>query len=194
MKSKLLVLAAVLSFAWPLQAAKYKIDAVHSDVSFSIKHMVVSRVTGNFSKFEGSFEYEPGDPKSWKAEATIDASSIDTNNEKRDEHLRGADFFDVEKYPKITFKSTKVSDVSGDTAKLHGILEMHGIKKEVVLDLIMGGTVKGMGGKMHAGFEASTTIDRQDFGIQYNKVLDSGGLALGNDVKITINIEGIEEK
>lgn len=192
-------LAAALSLTLLLgsslaSATEYIIDTVHSDVSFKIRHMVVSKTTGRFAKFTGSFVYDDKDAQTWSANAVIDATSIDTNNTDRDAHLRGADFFEVEKYPELTFRSTKVSDVVGNKAKLHGFLKMHGVEKLVVLDLEIGGTVKDPWGNMRAGFEASTTINRQDFGINYNKTLDAGGLALSNEVEISIRVEGIEKK
>ncbi len=172
-----------------VHAAKFVIDTVHSDVTFKIRHMVVSKVSGGFGKFSGEFNYDEKNPTAWSAAATIDAASIDTNNEKRDGHLRSQDFFDVQKFPVITFKSTGVKNVSGNKAVLEGVLMMKGVEKPVKLDLEMGGVITGMG-KTKAGFEAKGIINRKDFGITWNKVLDNGGLSLGEDVEITIHIEG----
>lgn len=188
---KLLVLSAVLAVLSPaVRADTYEIDASHSQVGFRIKHLV-GKVPGRFTKFSGTVEYAPGKPESWKVAATIDPASINTDNEKRDGHLRSEDFFDVAKYPEMSFKSTKVTGVKGETAKLHGELTMHGVTKAVVLDLEIGGTTKDPWGNTRAGFTAVGTINRKDFGIIYNKVLDNGGLMLGEEVAISLDIEAV---
>lgn len=186
-----LALAAVLFAAVPaLRAEVYVIDASHSQVGFRVRHLV-GKVPGRFTSFSGTVDYVPGKPKSWKVDATIDPASINTDNVKRDGHLKNADFFDVEKFPTMTFKSTKVTDVKGDSAKLHGDLTMHGVTKPVVLDLEVGGTTKDPWGNTRAGFSATGTIDRKDFGIVWNKALDTGGVMLGDDVAITLDIEAV---
>jgi polyisoprenoid-binding protein YceI len=184
---KILLLAAALA---PLaaSAATYELDPAHSTVGFRVKHLV-GRVPGRFTKFSGTVDYTPNKPETWKVEATIDPSSINTDNEKRDGHLKSPDFFDVAKYPEMTFKSTKVTDVKGDTAKLEGNLTMHGVTKPVVLDLEIGGTTKDPWGNEHAGFSAKGKLNRKDFGIIWNKTLDSGSLMLGEDVEIAIEAE-----
>jgi len=188
---KILVLAAVIVLAVPaLRAETYDIDASHSQVGFRIKHLV-GKVPGRFTKFSGTVDYTPGKPGSWKVDATIDPASINTDNEKRDGHLKAPDIFDVAKYPEMTFKSTKVTDVKGDTAKLHGDLTMHGVTKPVILDLEIGGTTKDPWGNTRAGFSATGTIKRKDFGIVWNKTLDAGGLMLGEDVAISLDIESV---
>jgi polyisoprenoid-binding protein YceI len=185
---KLIAVAALLSLSSALRAEVYVIDAGHSSVGFRIKHLV-AKVTGRFTKFEGTVSFEPGKPETWKAEAKIAADSINTDNEKRDAHLRAPDFFDTAKCPDISFKSTKVTDVKGDAAKLHGDLTMHCVTKPVVLDLEIGGTTKDPWGNAKAGFTATGTVNRKDFGIVWNKTLDSGGLMLGEDVAISLDIE-----
>ena len=186
---KILAFVAVLAVLAPaLRAETYEIDLAHSNVGFRIKHLV-GRVPGRFTKFSGTVSYEPGKPASWKVDAAIDPSSINTDNEKRDGHLRGADFFDVEKCKDMSFKSTKVTDVKGDSAKLHGDLTMHCVTKPVVLDLDLGGITKTAWGTVEAGFSAHGKINRKDWGIVFNKTLDSGGLMLGEEVEVTIDIE-----
>lgn len=186
---KLLILAAAFAVAAPaLHAETYEIDASHSNVGFRVKHLV-GKVPGRFTKFSGTIDYTPGKPETWKVEAVIDPASINTDNEKRDGHLRSADFFDVEKFPEMSFKSTKVTGAKGDSAKLHGLLTMHGVTKPVVLDLEIGGTVKDPWGNSKAGFSATGTVNRKDFGIVWNKTLDAGGLMLGEDVSIALEIE-----
>ena len=173
-----------------VRAETYEIDASHSQVGFRIKHLV-GKVPGRFTGFSGTIEFTPGKPESWKVEAKIDPATINTDNEKRDGHLKAADFFDVAKYPEMSFKSTKVTDAKGDTAKLHGELTMHGVTKPVVLDLEIGGTTKDPWGNTRAGFTATGKINRKDFGIVWNKTLDAGGLMLGEEVAVSLDIESV---
>ncbi|MBI4376852.1 MAG: polyisoprenoid-binding protein [Elusimicrobia bacterium] len=182
--------AVVLASASGVRAETYTIDPDHSQVAFRIRHLV-GKVSGRFSRFEGQFDYSEGKPAAWKAQATIDAASIDTNNKKRDDHLRAPDFFDAQRCPKMEFKSARVTDVNGNRAKLHGDLTMHCLTKPVALDLEAGGVGKDPWGNMRAGFTATGKIDRKDFGINWNKVLDAGGAVLGDEVEIMIEIEGI---
>ncbi len=192
---KLLVLAAVFSVLSPaLRAETYEIDSSHSQVGFRVKHLV-GKVPGRFTTFSGTIDFTPGKPESWKVEATIDPASINTDNEKRDGHLKSPDFFDVAKFPAMTFKSTKITDVKGDTAKLVGDLTMHGVTKSVVLNLEIGGTTKDPWGNAKAGFSATGTINRKDFGIVWNKTLDTGGLMLGEEIAISLDVEaGVKPK
>lgn len=184
----------VLSCNSFLHAEKYSIDPVHSEVSFTIAHMVISKVRGRFDKFSGEFSYDEKDPKSWSTNVMIEASSINTNHEMRDKDLRSSNFFDVEKFPTLTFKSTEVMNAAKNKAKLKGLLTIHGVTKPVVLDLTMGGIVKDPWGNVRAGFEALTKINRKDFGIAYNKMLETGGMIVGEEVAIEIHIEGIQQK
>lgn len=184
-------LALCVALPQILLAEPFNIDPVHSDVSFKVKHMVVSKVQGRFDKFAGNFVYDEKDPKVWKASATIETASVNTFNADRDKHLRSDAFFDCEKYPIMTFVSDKVTDVDKNKAKLHGTLTLHGSSKPVVLDLEIGGTIKGMKGETHAGFEATTMINRRDFGVAFNKALEGGGLLVGDEVEISIHVEGI---
>ena len=185
-----LVAALVLGGAWPAAATTYTIDPDHSVVSFKIRHLI-SKVAESFNTFEGSFDYVPGQPAQWRADATIQAASIDTRVEKRDNHLRSADFFEVETYPAITFKSTGVTEATEQSATLHGLLTMHGVEKPVDLDLTIHGEGKDPWGNMRSGFTATTRINRKKFGIVWNKALETGDLLLGDDVDITLEIEGI---
>ena len=184
----LLLLAGFLS-AQSARAATYTIDVDHSAVTFKIRHLV-SKVQGAFNQFEGTFDYEPGKPELWKAGAVIQAASIDTNVAARDKHLRSADFFDVEKFPTLTFKSTHVENVMETSAKLHGLLTIHGVEKPVVLDLEIHGVGKDPWGNVRAGFTATTTVNRKDFGVIWNKALETGGVLVGDEVEITIEVEG----
>ncbi|MEK7232365.1 MAG: YceI family protein [Elusimicrobiota bacterium] len=187
----IVVLTAMLAVAASsLRAEIYVIDAAHSSVGFRIKHLV-GKVPGRFTNFTGTIAFTPGKPESWKVDATIDPASINTDNEKRDSHLKTPDFFDVAKYPAISFKSTQVTGIKGETAKLHGDLTMHGVTKPVVLDLMLGGTTKDPWGNTRAGFSATGTLNRKDFAISFNRTLDAGGLLLGEDVAISLDIEAV---
>lgn len=183
---------AALVLAAPTQAAPqtYEIDPVHSRVEFTIRHMF-SKVTGNFGKFQGTIHYDPAAPLASSVNAEIDASSIDTNNDRRDGHLKSPDFFDAAKYPTLTFASTKVSPVADGKLKVEGTLTMHGIAKPVVLDAAFLGSGPGLDGVTRAGFEATTKVDRKDYGIVWNKALDQGGTLLGDEVQINLEIEAV---
>ena len=195
MRSKLKFVVPFVGLILALQisshAADYTIDPYHSSVSFRIKH-VIGKVTGHFDKFTGTFTYDAGNPVASSASASIEAASVNTGIEKRDNHLRSPDFFDVQKYPTLAFKSTGVTDVQGDKARLHGNLTMHGVTKPVVLDLDIAGTTKDpMGKGMRAGATATGTVNRLDYGIGPS----AGPMAgmVGNEVDITIEIEGVSK-
>ncbi len=192
MTTRLIAIAlTALVTAPPLvSAAEYKVDQSHTSVTFKVSHLF-SKVAGRFDEFEGKISFDPDNFAAAKVEGTIQAASINTNDEKRDKHLRAADFFNVEKYPTITFVSDKVTDVdkAKKTAKLHGTLTMHGVAKPIVLDVAYLGTAKDPWGNARGGFQATTTLDRQEFGINWNKTLDAGGYLVGNEVEIEINVE-----
>ena len=179
--------------ALPAQAVTYELDRNHSTVSFRIRHLF-AYVRGSFDRFQGQFDYEPGKPEAWKVSAAMEAASINTAVEKRDNHLRSPDFFDTEKYPTLTFTSTGVTDATAQNAKLKGLLNIHGVEKPVVLDLQIHGAGKDMAGKMRSGFTATATINRKDFGLTWNKVLEAGQLMVGEEVEITIEAEGMAKE
>lgn len=187
------VIAIALISAPYAEAATYKLDTEHTTVSFKIRHLF-SKVQGTFNDFEGSFVYEPGNPDSWSAEAVIQVGSIDTGVEGRDKHLRGKDFFGADEYPTITFKTTKVTDATDTTAKLHGDFTMRGITKPVVLDLEIHGVGSGPWGNVRSGFTATTKINRTDFGLTWNETLETGKLLVGEEVVIILEIEGIAQE
>lgn len=180
--------ALVYLFNAPLMAANYKVDTGHSQVGFKIKHLF-SKVPGRFAKYTASFDYDPAMTSTGNFVAEIDAASIDTAEPKRDEHLRGADFFDVAKHPKITFKSTKVTPKDKTNFKVAGDLTIKGVTKPVEFNFEYLGETKDPWGNLKAGFQASTKINRKDWGINWNKTLDAGGFVLGDDVEIELNIE-----
>ncbi len=191
---KIIMLAVVVMTAVPTLAATYDIDSSHSSVDFKIKHMAISNVKGNFASFSGVFDFTPGNSKNWKVEATIEIASIDTGDKERDDHLLAEDFFDAEKFPTMVFKSTGVKMEDDEEGELMGTLTMHGVTLPVTLELEVGGTVTDPWGNERAGFSASGKINRKDWGLAYGKVLESGGLMIGNEVKIYFEIEGVKKK
>jgi len=180
----------VTSSAW---AAEYEIDPSHSSVGFKVKHLAISSVPGKFAEFKGTFSFDPENVEASKADASITATSIDTGDKKRDDHLRGGDFLDTTAHPTISFKSSKVEKLSDSEFKAHGDLSIHGVTKPVVLDVTFGGAVKDPWGKERAAFVATTKINRKDFGLTWSKVLETGGLVVGDDVAITLEVEGVKK-
>ncbi|OJT27557.1 protein yceI precursor [Archangium sp. Cb G35] len=170
-------------------AAEFTIDSAHSAANFSVKHMMVSNVRGAFSKVTGTANIDEKDITKSTVEAVIDATTINTNEPKRDEHLRSADFFDTAKYPTITFKSTKV-EKAGQGLKVTGDLTMHGVTKPVVLEAEGFTTeAKDPWGNTKRGGSATTKINRKEFGLGWNSVLETGGVAVGEEVTITLDLE-----
>lgn len=196
MKSTVLTLTLAASGGLlPLaaQPVTYKIDSSHSSATFSVRHMMVSNTKGEFSKMEGTIVYDAKNLAASKVEATIDASTINTREPKRDAHLKSPDFFDVAKFPTLTFKSKKFYK-EGAQIKVKGDLTIHGVTKEVVLALD-GPTpeAKSPRGGIVIGASASTKINRKDFGLVYNAALETGGVLVGDEVSITLDIEGIRQ-
>ncbi len=183
-------IVSLLVFQAPSWAAVYSVDPDHTTVSFKIKHLF-SNVQGQFTKFEGTMEYDADKPDSWKASGQIDAASINTNVEQRDKHLRSKDFFDVEQFPKIAFAMMKVLEVSKDAAKIEGTITIHGVTKPIVLDVKIHGAGKDPWGNVRAGFTAIGKLNRKDFGLNWNQALETGGVLVGDEVEITLEIEGI---
>jgi polyisoprenoid-binding protein YceI len=178
----LLLLAAS---AW---GAEYTIDSAHSAAGFGAKHMMVTNVRGRFSNVTGKISYDPKNLAAAKVEATIDASTVDTQQAKRDAHLKSPDFFDVAKYPAITFKSTKWAKANGKL-QIIGDLTIHGVTKPVTLDVEgPAPEVKGPGG-ITIGASANTKVNRKDFGLVWNKLMDTGGAVVGDEITITLDIE-----
>jgi len=184
---------SVLAGSMPASAAEYAIDTSHSAIQFKVRHMGISSVTGHFSVFDGTLAFDSEEMKAGSVDVRIDTASIDTDDEKRDEHLRAADFFDVAEYPEMRFESTGV-EVRGDELAVSGNLTIRGVTRPVVLEAEFNGRIVDPWGNTRVGFEASTTINRTDFGLTWNKLLETGGLVVGEDVKITLTIEAIEQK
>lgn len=173
-----------------LQGATLEIDKGHSEVGFSIKHLMISNVKGKFHSYEGDLEFDTNTKTFTKFNAKIDAQSIDTGIEKRDDHLRNEDFFNVPQYPHITF-TMKSYEADGDEGKLIGDLTMHGVTKSVTLEVEFNGMVKDPWGKTKAGFTIEGKINRKDFGLNWNKALEAGGVVVGDQVKIEIELQTV---
>lgn len=167
----------------------WTIDPAHSSAQFQVKHLMISNVRGDFGKISGKVFFDGKNYSSLKAEASIDVASINTREAKRDEHLRSADFFHAEKYPTMSFKSKRVENIRGNKFTLVGDLTIRGITREIALAVEATPVVKGMGGEPRIGANATTKLNRQDFGVKWNRSLDSGGVVVGNDVQITLDLE-----
>jgi polyisoprenoid-binding protein YceI len=168
----------------------YRIDKAHSEAIFQVRHLV-TKVRGRFTDFEGTIEYNEAHPEQSSVNFTIQATSIDTAEPDRDKHLRTADFFDVDQYPTITFHSKRITRRSGDTFDVVGELTMHGVTKEIVLPVAHMGRAKDPWGGDRIGFEAETTLNRKDFGLNWNAMLEAGGFLVGDDVKVSIEIQAV---
>jgi len=184
-----LAVSAALAAAAP---ASWKVDPAHTEVGFEVRHFF-SKVHGVFHDFGGTIVFDDADPSAIKVDASVNATSVDTGNEKRDADLRSADFFEVDKYPTLTFKSTKVLRAGKSKYKVTGDLTLHGVTKPVVFDAeFLGSSAISIGGQSwgsRAGFSATTVVNRKDFGINWNKTLDNGGVMVDDMVTIILNIE-----
>jgi polyisoprenoid-binding protein YceI len=195
MKRIIASISTIIALALPLaaSAATWNIDPDHSNIGFKVRHLMVSNVKGSFEKHTGSIDINDKDITKSKVEVTIDTNSINTNVQKRDEHLRSPDFFDVSKFPTMTFVSKKVAKAGKDKLKVTGDLTLHGVTKEVVLDVeSLSKESKDPWGNFRRGTTATTKINRKDFGLVWNKALETGGVAVGEEVLITLEIEMIK--
>ncbi len=192
MRRRILLAAAVVCLVAPglLHAGPWEFDPAHTGVHFKVRHLMVSSVRGEFEKVSGKIIYDEADVTKSSADVTIDAASINTRVAKRDEDLRSPEFLDVAKYPTITFKSKRVERAGVGTLKMTGDLTIHGVTKEVVLT-VEGPTpaIKDPWGNYRVGGQATTKISRKDFGMVWNKVLETGGVVVGDEVEITIDVE-----
>ncbi|GAB4030241.1 YceI family protein [Spirosoma endophyticum] len=172
-----------------MATTKWVVDPMHSEVQFKVKHLVISTVTGTFRNFDGGATTEHDDFDGAEVHFSLDVNSVDTNQEMRDTHLKSADFFEAETYPKIAFKSTSFKKVDDDEYVLTGDLTMKGVTKPVTLKAEYGGTAKDNYGNKKLGFEVTGKINRKEFGLTYNALTETGGLALGEDIKLIANIQ-----
>jgi len=194
MRNKSIILTVLLTFlvsGFAFAGDKYEIDLAHSSVGFSAKHLVISNTKGQFKDFTGVIILDEKDISKSSVNVTIKTASISTANERRDNHLKSADFLDVEKHPEITFKSKSVMKTD-DGYRMVGNLTIHGVTKEVTMPFTLVGPVEAMGTRI--GLEASLTIKRLDYGVSWSKTLDNGGLVVSNEVKITLEVEAIKAK
>lgn len=170
----------------------YKIDPAHSSANFVVRHMMITNVRGGFSGVEGTIEYDPQNPTDARVEAVVNTSKINTLDENRDAHLKSADFLDAEKFPTMTFKSKKVTAAGEGEWKVTGDLTLHGVTKEVVLN-VEGPTAEGKDpfGNVRIGASATTKIKRSDFGLTWNAALETGGILIGDELKIELEISAI---
>ena len=173
-----------------LSSGVWNVDPAHSGLNFTVKHLMVSKVRGRFKSFSGTITIDDDQLKS-SVVATAQVASIDTNDDARDEHLRTGDFFDVEKYPTIELRSTKI-EKNGDDYTMHADLTIKGVTKNVKFDLEFEGIGKDPWGNVKAGFTAETEINRKDFGLEYNAVLETGGVLIGERVKLELDIQAIK--
>ena len=197
MKRLLTTISTIIALSLPALASAtiWNIDPEHSNIGFKVRHLMISNVKGNFEKHKGVVEINDQDITKSRVEVSIDTASINTNVQKRDDHLRSAEFFDVAKYPTMTFVSKKVAKAGKDKLNVTGDLTLHGITREVVLD-VEGptGESKDPWGVIRRGAVAATKINRKDFGLVWNKALETGGVAVGDEITITLEIEMIKGK
>lgn len=191
-KSTAVMLLAAGLAGSSVYAATYKVDDAHTTIGFSVRHMMVSNVRGHFGESTGTIEFDEADPSALTASAEIQVKSISTDNEKRDEHLRGPDFFDADANPIITFATTRVEGTLPNLT-LIGNLTIKGTTKEISLPVELSGPIVNPWGQTIIGLSGSTKINRQDFGISWSKALDGGGVVVGDEVKINIEIEAIRQ-
>ena len=194
MRKLLFLFATAALLTQPALAADtYAVDKVHSEVSFQIRHLM-SKVRGHFTDFSGTINADSVKPEASTVEFTIAATSINTANEGRDKDLRSANFFEVEKFPEISFKSTKIKSLGKDRYEVTGDFSLHGVTKAITLPVSFLGTAKDPWGNERAGFETTATLNRKDYGMVWNKALDAGSLLLGDEVAISISLESIKKK
>jgi polyisoprenoid-binding protein YceI len=173
-------------------ASDYEIDPTHSSVEFKIKHLAISNVNGTFGAFEGTLSFDPTNVSASKTTAKISVDTISTENKKRDDHLKGSDFFDVGKFPALTFVS-KETIGTAESFKVKGDLTMRGVTKPVVLDVTYNGTAKDPYGNERVGFSATTSLNRKDFGLTWSKLTEAGSIVVGDEVKIALEIAGVKK-
>ena len=182
-----------MRIATATKTTTYNIDKAHSEVTFQVRHLL-TKVRGRFSDFEGTIEYDEEQPESSQVNAAIQATSIDTSERDRDNHLRSADFFDVERYPTLTFKSGAIARRGTNGFDLTGELTIHGVSRQVTFDVNFLGKAKDPWGNERIAFEAETAINRKDYGLNWNAALETGGFLVGDEVKISLSVQAVPAK
>ncbi len=175
-----------------METKLWNIDTTHSSINFSVRHMVFAKVRGRFGEWSGAVRLDPNDLTRSSVEVEVQSASIDTGVKDRDNHLRSPDFFDVERFPALRFKSTKVEQTSAERYRLHGELTIRDITREVVLDVEHGGRAKDPWGNTRAAFTASTSVNRNDFGLTWNQLLETGGVLVGERIDIELEVQAVE--
>jgi polyisoprenoid-binding protein YceI len=190
------LIVSVLFVLWLASATfaadKYELDPVHTRIGFSVRHLMINNVAGRFMDFTGSIPYDEQDITKSAVSVKIQAASVNTENKTRDDDLRSPNFFDAAKYPEITFQSSRV-EKQGDGYVCVGTLTMHGVSKEIAIPFTITGKIKDPWGNTRIGLEGGVKIDRRDWGLTYSKTLDNGGLIVGNDIKIDLNVEAVKK-
>ncbi len=176
-----------------MATTQWQFDTAHANIGFSVRHMMVSKVRGHFTKWSGQFEFNDQDPTQSRASVEIDVNSIDTNEPQRDAHLKSPDFFDAANFPVMTFRSSRI-DRHGDGYRVVGDLTIRGTTRPVVLDAELEGMIVDMQGNDRAGFSARTQIDRKEFGLHWNMLLEAGGFAVGDSIDIYLEFEAVRQK
>ena len=176
-----------------MATTQWAIDPTHSEILFKVKHLLISKVTGQFKQFTATVTTEGDDIATAKVHFTADIESISTNNEQRDAHLKNTDFFDATTHPQLTFESTKLEKIDDEKYKLHGTLTMRGTSKPIVLDVEYGGMTKDPWGFTRVGFEVTGKISRKEFGVSFSPVSETGGLLLGDDVAVHVQTEFVKQ-
>lgn len=194
LSSWFVAIALVITLSSTAYSGEYAVDVSHSNVGFAITHLMISKVKGQFNEFKGGVDINEGTKEISNVWADIKTESIDTNNQKRDEHLKSPDFFNVSKYPEIRFKSTSTKKLPGNKYKVEGDLTMKGVTKKITLTGEMLGMIQSKTMGTRAGFRAEATINRHDFGVSWDKTMDIGGVVVGNEVMLIIETEVIKKK
>jgi polyisoprenoid-binding protein YceI len=171
---------------------KFTFDPAHTVIGFTVRHMMFAKVRGRFGAFEGTLKLDPEKPENSSVEVDIDTASIDTGSADRDRHLRSADFFDAEQFPKLTFRSTRIESLGGERYAVHGKLAIHGIERDVTLSAEYGGRAKDPWGNERALATVSGSIDRSDFGLRWNQALETGGVLVGERVELELEVQAVK--
>lgn len=187
-----LIMSARVSEAQPAGAVAWEIDRSHSEIGFAVRHLGISTVRGRFEEFNATFSLDPNDLTTFSTQATVDVNSINTRNERRDNHLRSDDFFDASAHPSLSFMTKRIQNVDGDAFQIVGDLTMRGTTHEVVLDARVTGRARS-GDSERIAIEAETTVDRFDYGLHWDRMTEAGGLVVGRDVRIILEIQGIQQ-
>jgi polyisoprenoid-binding protein YceI len=175
-----------------MATVKWSVDPTHTEIHFKVRHLMITSVTGSFGKFDASFETTDDDLETAKINFSADVDSVTTNNEQRDAHLKSADFFEGSKYPTVTFVSTKFEKLSGEEYVLYGDLNFHGVTKNIKFNVEHGGVIKDPWGNTRTGFAVEGKFNRKDFGLVWNAATEAGGVVVGEEVKVHVNIEFVK--